>query len=80
VTETCEYSQGESCLQRDRQRDISQEKSDRRVKVEEPVRSKETGGTDKQGLFVEFIQFLMRIGMFNEQVVRSMLSNKELFL
>ena len=48
--------------------------------MEEPVRTKETGGTDKQGLFVEFIQFLMRIGMFNEQVVRSMLSNKELFL
>ena len=48
--------------------------------MEEPVRAKETGGTDKQGLFVEFIQFLMRIGMFNEQVVRSMLSNKELFL
>ena len=38
------------------------------------------GRVDKQGLFVEFIQFLIKIGMFNEQVVMSMLSNKELFL
>ena len=83
MTETCEYNQGDSaaCLERERQPDVSQEKSDRRVKIsEEEVRTKETGGVDKQGLFVEFIQFLVRIGMFNEQVVRSMLSNKELFL
>ena len=70
-----------ACLERERQPDVSQEKSDRRVKIsQEEARTKETGGVDKQGLFVEFIQFLVRIGMFNEQVVRSMLSNKELFL
>ena len=96
VTETCEYTQGDSsvCLERERerererekerererQRNVNLEKSDRRVEIQERVKSKETGGVDKQGLFVEFIQFLMRIGMFNEQVVRSMLSNKELFL
>ena len=81
MTETCEYNHADSsvCLERERQPDVSQEKSDRRVKIQEVVKTKETGG-DKQGLFVEFIQFLIRIGMFNEQVVRSMLSNKELFL
>ena len=35
---------------------------------------------EKQGLFVEFIQFLIRIGMFNKNVVISMLKNKDLFL
>ena len=35
---------------------------------------------DKQGLFVEFIQFLIKIGMFNKNVVMSMLSNKEIFM
>ena len=33
---------------------------------------------DKQGLFVEYIQFLIKIGMFNKNVVMSMLSNKEI--
>ena len=83
LTQTCEYNQGDSsvCLKRERQPAVSQKKSDRRVQIQETERTKETGGgLDKQGLFVEFIQFLMRIGMFNEQVVRSMLSNKELFL
>ena len=80
--------------ERERQPDVTQQKSDRRVEVHDTVETKQTGGgggpggggggggggVDKQGLFVEFIQFLVRIGMFNEQVVRSMLSNKELFL
>ena len=35
---------------------------------------------DKQGLFVEYIQFLIKIGMFNKNVVMSMLSNKEIFM
>ena len=35
---------------------------------------------EKQGLFVEFIQFLIRIGMFNKNTVISMLNNKDLFL
>ena len=35
---------------------------------------------DKQGLFVEFIQFLIKIGMFNKNVVKSMLTNKEIFM
>ena len=35
---------------------------------------------EKQSLFVEFIQFLIRIGMFNKNVVLSMLNNKDLFL
>ena len=35
---------------------------------------------DKQGLFVEFIQFLIKIGMFNKNVVMSMLSNKDIFM
>ena len=88
LTETCEYNS--VCLEREREREsqpeVSQQKSDRRVEVQDRVETpktketKETGGVDKQGLFVEFIQFLVRIGMFNEQVVMSMLSNKELFL
>ena len=51
-----------------------------KVKTEEKGKAKKHGAEDKQGLFVEFIQFLIKIGMFNEQVVMSMLSNKELFL
>jgi len=35
---------------------------------------------DKQGLFVEFIQFLIKIGMFNKNVVMGMLTNKDLFI
>ena len=35
---------------------------------------------EKQGLFVEFIQFLIRIGMFNKNTVISMLNNRDLFL
>ena len=44
-------------------------------KTEKPVKKSD----DKQGLFVEFIQFLMKIGMFNKNIVQSMLSNKEIF-
>jgi hypothetical protein len=33
----------------------------------------------KQGLFVEFIEFLIRSRLFNERVVKSLLDNKELF-
>ena len=44
--------------------------------TEKPVKKSD----DKQGLFVEFIQFLMKIGMFNKNVVQSLLSNKEIFL
>ena len=44
--------------------------------TEKPVKKSD----DKQGLFVEFIQFLMKIGMFNKNVVKSMLSNKEIFM
>ena len=84
MTETCEYNSVCPERERERQPDVTQQKSDRRVEVHDTVETKETGGggggVDKQGLFVEFIQFLVRIGMFNEQVVRSMLSNKELFL
>ena len=41
---------------------------------------KERMSREKQGLFVEFIQFLIRIGMFNKNTVISMLNNKDLFL
>ena len=44
--------------------------------TEKPVNKSD----DKQGLFVEFIQFLMKIGMFNKNIVQSMLSNKEIFM
>ena len=72
MSEMCEYhnSQAPRC-------------SERRNQVQDTAGQEvdKTGdGVDKQGLFVEFIQFLIKIGMFNEQVVMSMLSNKELFL
>merc|ERR1712181_47640 len=38
-----------------------------------------TGGIKKQGLFVEFVEFLIRSRLFNEKVVKSLLDNKELF-
>ena len=44
--------------------------------TEKPVKRSEY----KPGLFVEFIQFLMKIGMFNKNIVKSMLSNKEIFM
>ena len=37
------------------------------------------GGGKKQGLFVEFVEFLIRSRLFNEKVVKSLLDNKELF-
>ena len=65
------------CLDRQNRK---QDTSEPLVKTEEKGKAKKHGAEDKQGLFVEFIQFLIKIGMFNEQVVMSMLSNKELFL
>jgi len=34
----------------------------------------------KQGLFVEFVEFLIKSRLFNEKVVKSLMENKELFL
>ena len=45
-----------------------------------PSAKKTQMSREKQSLFVEFIQFLIRIGMFNKDVVMSMLENKELFM
>jgi len=42
-------------------------------------RPKQAGGGKKQGLFVEFVEFLIRSRLFNEKVVKSLLDNKELF-
>jgi hypothetical protein len=33
----------------------------------------------RQGLFVEFIEFLIRSRLFNQKVMKSLLDNKELF-
>ena len=35
---------------------------------------------DKQGLVVEFIQFLLKIGLFNKNIVKSMINNKDIFM
>ena len=42
-------------------------------------RPKKVAGARKQGLFVEFVEFLIRSRLFNEKVVKSLLDNKELF-
>ena len=42
-------------------------------------RPKQAGGGKRQGLFVEFVEFLIRSRLFNEKVVKSLLDNKELF-
>ena len=44
-------------------------------------KKKAVGGVvgKKQGLFVEFVEFLIRSRLFNEKVVKSLLDNKELF-
>lgn len=59
-----------------------QEKRSQEQEQEREVRSREEPDTDtdKQSLFVEFIQFLIKIGMFNKKIVNSMLVNKEIFL
>lgn len=92
VTETCEYNSGSSvCVSRREGNQVDSHPTVRKERTEKPAGAAGAagaagggggggGGVDKQGLFVEFIQFLIKIGMFNEQVVMSMLSNKELFL
>ena len=65
-TETCQSSDG----------DCQEVNSVVQNETEKPVKKSD----DKQGLFVEFIQFLMKIGMFNKSVVKSMLSNKDIFM
>lgn len=42
-------------------------------------RPKQAAPGKKQGLFVEFVEFLIRSRLFNEKVVKSLLDNKELF-
>ena len=65
-TETCQSSD-EDCVE---VKIMVQNETEKNVKKSD----------DKQGLFVEFIQFLMKIGMFNKNIVKSMLSNKEIFM
>ena len=65
-SETCQSSD-EDCLEVNKVVESETEKPAKR-------------SDDKEGLFVEFIQFLMKIGMFNKNVVHSMLSNKEIFM
>ena len=65
-TETCQSSD----------EDCDKDKITNQSETEKPVKKSD----DKQGLFVEFIQFLMKIGMFNKNIVQSMLSNKEIFM
>ena len=65
-TETCQISDD----------DCVEDKIMVQNETEKPVKKSD----DKQGLFVEFIQFLMKIGMFNKNIVKSMLSNKEIFM
>ena len=52
----------------------------REVEIVQHSQTDKKKSDDKQGLFVEFIQFLIKIGMFNKNVVMSMLSNKEIFM
>ena len=60
----------EGCRGRDKRKNVEKV-------TEAPVKSNDK---DKQGLFVEFIQFLIKIGMFNKNIVNSLLSNKEIFM
>ena len=44
-----------------------------------PAPTYNTRPVKKQGLFVEFVEFLVRSRLFNDKVVKSLLDNKELF-
>ena len=54
-----------------------QVRSSTRATTRRPKQSAHSG--KKQGLFVEFVEFLIRSRLFNEKVVKSLLENKELF-
>ena len=69
-SQTCQGSHGHCS---DDAQDNTTEASDEKDTVENK-------SEDKQGLFVEFIQFLIKIGMFNKNIVKSMLSNKHIFM
>merc|ERR1711872_418131 len=75
-TQTCQGSHGHCS---DAQDTIEDSHAKEAIEKNQKHKSEENSG-DKQGLFVEFIQFLIKIGMFNKNIVRSMLSNKHIFM
>jgi len=78
ITETCDISELLDCNYKHKQR--NKYRSNTKFNLETKNQSDRWRlNADKKGLFVEFIKFLIKIGMFNKDTVLTLLNNKDFF-